>query len=142
MRLTIVLAFIILVAPCFLLACSPALPTQVPTIPPARPVTPTLAPPVPTIVAATATKPAPIPTVTPAAPPAVWVVVANTDGIGVYLRRSPKMEDQVVAWPEGTRLRVVGPDTENEGRRWKQVADPQGRTGWVPAEYTAPAVGP
>jgi hypothetical protein len=142
MRLTIVLTFIILVAPCFLLACSPALPTQVPTTPPARPATPTLAPPVPTTVAATATKPAATPIPTATIPPVVWVVVANTDGIGVYLRDSPKMDDKVVAWPEGTKLRVVGLDTENEGRRWKQVADPQGRTGWVPAEYTAPAVGP
>jgi hypothetical protein len=71
-----------------------------------------------------------------------WVVIANTDKVGVFLRNSPNMEDKTVAYPEGTRMRVIGPDTENQGRRWKQVATGDGRTGWVPAEYTAPAAGP
>jgi hypothetical protein len=85
---------------------------------------------------------------TPGARPTVsgvisqWVVIVNTDREGVYLRNSPNMEDKTVAFPEGTRMRVIGPDTENQGRRWKQVADASGRTGWVPAEYTAPASGP
>jgi len=64
-----------------------------------------------------------------------WVVVANTDGQGVYVRKTPRMDDKLTAWPEGTRLRRVGAEVEGEGRLWVQVADPAGQVGWVPEDY-------
>lgn len=64
-----------------------------------------------------------------------WVAVANTGGQGVYLRRTPYMEDKIAAWPDGTKLQVIGPDIDSEGRRWKQVRDPRNQVGWVPTEY-------
>lgn len=64
-----------------------------------------------------------------------WVVVANTDGQGVFLRQTPHMGDRLTAWADGTRLRVVGGTAESEGRRWVHVVDPGGRVGWVPEEY-------
>jgi hypothetical protein len=127
-----------------LLACTPATPAGVPsTLPVYRTSTVVLSSlSGVTNAPATATKPAVTPLPTSTVVPIQWLVVTNTDGMGVYLRNSPNMEDKTVALPDGTRLRVIGPDTENEGRRWKQVADPKGRTGWVPVEYTAPVVGP
>jgi SH3-like domain-containing protein len=83
------------------------------------------------------------PAAAPAAPrsPAAadWVAVANTDGDGVFLRRTPRLDDRLAAWPDDTRLRVIGPDGEGDGRRWKRVRDPKGQEGWVPLEYVVPA---
>ncbi len=72
---------------------------------------------------------------TAAPPPTQWLSVANTDGEGVILRRSPQMADKVDTWPDGTKLEVIGPDTEGGGHRWKQVRDPKGQVGYVSAEY-------
>jgi hypothetical protein len=66
------------------------------------------------------------------------VRVANTDGIGAFLRRSPNLNDRLRAWPDNTLLKVVGPDTTAEGIDWKQVEDPAGNRGWIPAQYTRP----
>ncbi|HEY8478133.1 MAG TPA: hypothetical protein VIN09_14830, partial [Chloroflexota bacterium] len=67
------------------------------------------------------------------------VRVANTDRAGVYLRRTPNLNDRLRAWPDNTILVVVGEDREENGLRWKHVRDPAGNVGWVPARYTAPA---
>lgn len=67
------------------------------------------------------------------------VVVANTGGIGVYLRRTPTMADRLTAWPDGTRLEVVGSDATGDGQEWKHVKDPKGQVGWVPSLYVVPA---
>ena len=64
-----------------------------------------------------------------------WAVVTNTDGQGVYVRKTPQMDDKLTAWPEGTRLRIVGPEVHSEDRLWVQVADPAGQVGWVPEDY-------
>ena len=37
-----------------------------------------------------------------------YVRVANTGGIGVYLRNNPRMSDKSVPWPDGTRLEIIG----------------------------------
>jgi hypothetical protein len=76
--------------------------------------------------------PTPAPTATS---PATWVLVGNTGGVGVYLRRTPHMDDQLKAWPDGTSLKVIGPDVDGDGHHWKNVQDPDGNVGWVPAEY-------
>ncbi len=70
------------------------------------------------------------------------LVVANTDGEGVFLRRTPSAADKVKAWPEKTIMVRIGPVQEGEGRRWVNVRDPDGNEGWVPEEYLALAAGP
>jgi hypothetical protein len=91
----------------------------------------------PTLAAALpATNPAP-PSPSPL-PADRYVVVGNTGGIGVYLRRTPRIADKVKAWPDGTTLLIVGQDGSSEGRVWKHVRDPDGNIGWVPAEYVLP----
>lgn len=82
---------------------------------------------------------APSPRTAPVAPAEVeYVVIANTGGEGAYLRTTPNLDDRLRPWPEGVRLRVIGPDASASGIRWKQVEDPAGNRGWIPAEYTRP----
>lgn len=64
-------------------------------------------------------------------------VVANTGGEGVYLRRTPRLADRDTAYPEGTRLTAIGPDVNGDGQRWLHVRTPDGKTGYVPAQYTS-----
>lgn len=67
------------------------------------------------------------------------VVIGNTGGVGAWVRRSPSINDYLIAWTDGTALEVTGPDVQNEGRTWKQVRDPQGNRGYIPAEWVVPA---
>ena len=67
------------------------------------------------------------------------LIVGNTGGWGVFIRLTPKASDRVRAWPDGTIMLVIGEDCEAEGRVWKNVMDPSGIKGWVPAEYLVPA---
>ncbi|MHB1004217.1 MAG: DUF4352 domain-containing protein [Chloroflexota bacterium] len=61
--------------------------------------------------------------------------VGNTGGDGVWLRASPDMDDRLRAWPDGTVMVQVGPDSAVDGHNWRNVKDPVGNLGWVPAEY-------
>ena len=82
---------------------------------------------------------APSPRTAPVAPAEVeYLVIANTGGEGAYLRTTPNLDDRLRPWPEGVRLRVIGPDTSANEILWKQVEDPAGNRGWIPAEYTRP----
>ena len=114
----------------------------------------------PTVVAS------PIPVVQPVASPAVaettitdWVVVANSGGTGVFLRPEPVWSARWraepgatqrdgayphhgnIAWREGTRLQVRGPEVTGTGPQpgssetWVPVRDPVGRDGFLPARY-------
>ena len=83
----------------------------------------------PTIVPATST-----PTISPT-PGSIVCLVGNTDGDGVYLRRTPNMDDRIKAWPDRTEMLVIGPDVRSQGRTWKSVQDPEENVGYVPAEY-------
>ena len=112
----------------------------------------------PTVVAS----PAPVvqPVASPAAAPAIeWVVVANSGGTGVFLRPEPvwaarwRAEPGAtqregayphhgnIAWREGTRLQVRGPEVAGTGPQpgssetWVPVRDPVGREGFLPARY-------
>ena len=67
------------------------------------------------------------------------VVVAGTDGQGVFLRTRPVQGERLQAWSDGTRLDRLGPDVEFDGLRWLPVRDPCGVSGWVPMRYAAPA---
>jgi hypothetical protein len=64
--------------------------------------------------------------------------VANTNGEGVYLRRSPSPGDRLVAWPEGTVLYYGGVSTVGDGVSWLLVVDPAANIGYVPAQYLVP----
>ncbi len=64
--------------------------------------------------------------------------VASTDGQGVNLRAEPSTSARRVALlREGTRVEIVGPDREAEGRTWRNVRQAGGPAGWVAAEYLA-----
>ncbi len=93
----------------------------------------TAAPPAQSAPAAGAAVPAAPASAGPAA-----VRVANTDGIGAYIRKTPSLADRLRPWPDNTLLKVVGPDTTADGIEWKQVEDPAGNRGWIPAQYTRP----
>ena len=67
------------------------------------------------------------------------LVVAGTDGEGVYLRKTPVSGDRLKAWSDGTVLDLLGPEVERDGVRWTPVRDPCDVSGWVPMRYAAPA---
>lgn len=121
----------LLVVACTATASAPA-PTRAPGATTA-PVPPPTA--VPTPRPSTPTPP-PLPTPT-STPAATTVRVANTDGEGVYLRRSPVMADRIRAYRDDTLLRIIGDDVDGEGGRWHHVAAPDGTQGYVPAQYVA-----
>jgi hypothetical protein len=73
----------------------------------------------------------------PSAPPPGVVFVANTGGEGVFVRWTPSLDDKVKAYPDGTRLEVVGPETAADGITWRYVRAADGLVGWVPKQYTA-----
>jgi hypothetical protein len=64
----------------------------------------------------------------------VWV--ANTDGEGVFVRRTPVMADRVRAYPDDTALSIIGEDVDGDGQHWNHVRTPDGLEGYVPAMYT------
>jgi hypothetical protein len=64
----------------------------------------------------------------------VWV--GNTDGQGVFVRKTPVMADRVRAYPDNTPLTIVGDDVDGDGQHWKHVKTPDGLEGYVPAMYT------
>lgn len=76
------------------------------------------------------------PAPTPTFAPQTWVVW-RTGGDGVYIRKSPSSGDKLKVWPEGAPMLVIGYDQEAEGKTWKNVKDPDGNIGWIPAEYLA-----
>ena len=93
------------------------------------------------VVIATAASASPIsqpPTATAVQPEpeSPTVYVGNTDGDGVFLRRTRNMADRIAAYPDDTQLVVLGPDTSANGITWKHVRTPDGKVGYVPAQYT------
>ncbi|MCL5962292.1 MAG: hypothetical protein M1358_23765 [Chloroflexi bacterium] len=69
------------------------------------------------------------------APARKTVKVVNTGGVGVYVRRTPNMADRLVAWPDNAIMEIVGEDRTVGELRWRNVKDPAGNVGWIPAEY-------
>lgn len=81
----------------------------------------------------------PSPTSVPTAQPKVKTyTVGNTNGLGVYLRRSAGGPDKIKAWPDGTVMTVIGGDQIVNGTTWKNVRDPDGNEGWMVADYLVP----
>ncbi|MGH2355357.1 MAG: hypothetical protein ACRDJN_27420 [Chloroflexota bacterium] len=112
---------------------------------PAAAATPSPHPPAPT---PQPTTPPPRPTVTTPAVVVVQrrVVVGNTGGLGVALRRSPRWDDRIpgVAWPDRTVLVVLqdgitGDDGAGGTTSWLRVRGPGGQEGFVPARYVVPS---
>jgi hypothetical protein len=117
-------------------ALTPTLGVEEPTATEGPPPTPPPTPAPPT---------APPPSPTPAGPPPEYVAVANTDGTGVYLRADPRPDGRrIIAVPEKTLLRLVGPDSTVNGQVWRNVQTTKGvpQTGWVLAQYLTPAPSP
>ncbi|HEY1298820.1 MAG TPA: SH3 domain-containing protein [Chloroflexota bacterium] len=71
----------------------------------------------------------------PTAPPNT-VYVGNTDGEGVFIRKTPAMDDKVRAYSDGTPLTLIGEDVDGDGQHWKHVRTPDGLEGYVPSQYT------
>src|SRR5205823_7985130 len=85
---------------------------------------------------AAAAKPTSTSTSAPAATTPDTVYVGNTDGIGVFVRKTPAMSDRLRAYPDGTALTIVGDDVDGDGQHWKHIKTPDGLEGYVPAIYT------
>jgi hypothetical protein len=64
--------------------------------------------------------------------------IANTGGDGVFVRRTPKMSDRLVAWPDNTPMEFLGETADGDGQKWSKVRDPRGNVGWVPTQYLGP----
>jgi hypothetical protein len=98
--------------------------------------------------AAPANQPAPPPPSAGATPQPTAVAsqgrmkIANTSGDGVYVRRTPRMADRLVAWPDNTPIEFLGETAEGDGQKWSKVRDPRGNVGWVPSQYLAPDTAP
>ena len=106
---------------------------------PVKPAKPGLAgvQPAPTQPGAAGQPAAPAPTVKPGG----TLVVANTSGDGVYIRRTPRLNDRIVAWPDGTRMQDLGEQVTGDGQTWRKVKDPRGNEGYVPVQWLAVAPG-
>ncbi|MHB1007191.1 MAG: hypothetical protein ACYC3S_16345, partial [Chloroflexota bacterium] len=101
------------------------------------PATPTPTPP-PTVTVVASPTPVPTATSTTTATGAT-VLVGNTGGDGVWIRKTLTASDRIRSWVDGTKMTVVGADQTAEGRVWKNVKDPAGNVGWVPTQYLIPA---
>src|SRR5438876_10451862 len=61
--------------------------------------------------------------------------VANTDGVGVVLRKSPRDEDKTTrGLMDGTSVSVL----ERTGSDWVHVHADNGQDGWIPTRYVVP----
>ena len=65
-------------------------------------------------------------------------LVGNTDGDGVYIRRTYHMEDKIKAWSDGTAMVEISGWLQVGDRLWRHVVDPDGNEGYVPAKYLVP----
>ncbi len=111
-----------------------ATPTLVPTATPTALPSPTSAPPTPSPTVNASPTRAPTATETPVA----YGVVGATRGRGVNMRRDPGAASVIAVLRDGTLLQIIGQRTINDGSTWDQVVLPDGRVGWIAAEYLVP----
>ena len=65
--------------------------------------------------------------------PSQGVVVAN--GNGTAICRTPSLNDQLLTWPDGTGVELLGEERQAQGSKWLKVKDPRGNEGWMLAQY-------
>lgn len=117
-------------------ASAPTLtPTAIEAVVPTAPPTTAAVPGVTTAIVAITAAP---PTATTAFVPRNYIV-ANTGGQGVYLRRTANIEDRDTAYADDTVLVQIGPDVQAGGITWRNVRTPDGKVGFVPAQFTTAA---
>jgi len=125
----------LLVSGCGILPGNQAGPTPAPTT--SAPATTAPSPVAAKPSAAAVASPSPVAKPTSTSEPALEkVFVGNTDGEGVYLRKTPVMADRIKAYPDRTPLTIVDVDVEGDGQTWHHVKAPDGVEGYVPAQYT------
>lgn len=128
-------------------------PTPTPTATPTPSATPTPPPsatatPIPTATATQTPTPSftstPTQTATPSptstetlTPTPVPAVIANTGGLGAFLRDAPGGK-VIAALPEGTPVEILYRRETANNIEWVEVRDAQGRIGWVAAQFLAP----
>ena len=113
------------------------------------------APPSPTFLPTGQSQPpTPIPTFTPiptpntaVAPPEItagfYVVVANTDDLGVTVRGGPSTRNvAILVAVEGSYFMVLDGPVEGDGFNWWQVQLEDGTSGWVAANFLEPSAAP
>lgn len=61
--------------------------------------------------------------------------VGNTNGDGVFLRAAPRLSDKLSAWPDRTRVQLLGAEAVGDGQHWVKVQTSNGQVGWIPAQY-------
>ena len=64
--------------------------------------------------------------------------VGNTGREGVYIRRTPNMNDKIRPWMDGTPMTVLGPPQTVNGITWIKVRAPDGVEGYIPSQYLVP----
>jgi uncharacterized protein YgiM (DUF1202 family) len=68
------------------------------------------------------------------------VTVVETDGLGVNLRASPSDESEALEHlPEGAVAELTGQSSEIGDQIWVEVRIPDGKSGWIAADYLAEA---
>ncbi len=82
----------------------------------------------------------PYPVLTPEAPTAAPVgrfyIVSGTNGQGLFLRPDPSTTGApIMTLPEGTRVEAIGPDVPGGDYLWRKVRAPDGREGYVAADF-------
>jgi len=121
-------------------------PTNTPTATPGPSLTPTptltrtpvpthTPTPTPTLTSTSTSTPTltPTPTLT-YTPTPVLAYVANTGGVGVYLRETPAGK-VIGTLPEGAAVRILYQREFVNDREWIEIMDIYGRTGWVQTIY-------
>src|SRR5690348_10412240 len=65
----------------------------------------------------------------------MWI--ANTGGVGVYVRATPNRADRLRAYADGTSLQVLPDEVDGDGEHWLHVRTQDGLEGYVPAMYVS-----
>lgn len=105
------------------------------------------APPVPTSAPVATVAPTAVPTPAIAAaltqPPAsARLLVANVGAEGLSLRKAPGNGERIKVWKEGTELLDLGQKSEQGGKTWRQVRDPDGSVGWAASDFLSDPAAP
>lgn len=66
-------------------------------------------------------------------PPRPLVVTGSAQGL--FLRARPGRGEVLQSYPDGTRVIPLGEEIEQDGQRWLKVRVPDGREGWMAAQY-------